>query len=295
MNAVIINGDCLEFLNGATAPEKIHLTFLDPPFNQAKEYAHHDDAMPSEAYWAWMQEVSAKVYARTASGGAIYFMQREKNTEFVLRCLRESGWTLQNLIIWKKLTSAVPSSLRYGKAFQIIAYATKGERPRVFNRLRITPPLPANYKYDRKNGMYVTDIWDDIRELTAGYFAGDEALRQPDGERVHKQQAPIALLLRILLTSSLPGDVVFDPFAGTGTTLVVAEQLQRHSWGIELDPDNVKVIQARLDARRTADDVQRYYQDYIHSENLDAIWSGAVNGKTKADVLDLPLFRQSDG
>ncbi len=295
MSAVIINGDCLEFLNSAPAPAEIHLTFLDPPFNQAKEYAHHDDAMPSEAYWAWMREVSAKIYARTAPGGAIYFMQREKNTEFVLRCLRETGWTLQNLIIWKKLTSAVPSSLRYGKAFQIIAYATKGERPRVFNRLRIAPPLPATYKYDRKNGMYVTDIWDDIRELTAGYFAGDEALRDASGSRVHKQQAPIALLLRIMLTSSLPGDDVFDPFAGTGTTLVVAEQLVRHGWGVELDPDNVKVIRARLDAQRAADDVQRYYQDYIHSENLDAIWSGAVNGKTKADVLDLPLFRQSDG
>jgi DNA modification methylase len=294
MNAVVINGDCVEFLNNAPAPTEIHLTFLDPPFNQAKFYAQHDDHMPADAYWSWMQRVCTRIHERTAPGGAIYFMQREKNTEFVLRCLRETGWTLQNLIIWKKLTSAVPSTFRYGKAFQIIAYATKGERPRVFNRLRIAPPLPANYKYDRKNGMFVTDIWDDIRELTAGYFAGDEALRDASGSRVHKQQAPVALLLRIILTSSLPGDVVFDPFAGTGTTLVAAEQLARRSWGVELDPDNVSVIHGRLETRREADDVRRCYADYIHTEDLDTIWGTSMNGKTQGDVLDLPLFRQSD-
>lgn len=294
METEIIAGDCLEVLDGMTHPTEIHLTFLDPPFNQAKSYASHNDDMPSDVYWAWMQRVCTRIHGLTAEGGAIYFMQREKNTEFVLRCLRETGWTLQNLIIWKKLTSAVPSSLRYGKAFQIIAYATKGERPRVFNRLRIAPPLPANYKYDRKNGMFVTDIWDDIRELTAGYFAGDEALRDVNGSRVHKQQAPIALLLRIILTSSLPGDRVFDPFAGTGTTLVAAEQLARHSWGIELDPDNVSVIRGRLETTREADNVRRCYADYIHTEDLDTIWGASTNGKTQADVRDLPLFRQSD-
>src|SRR3989338_3229794 len=99
-------------------------------------------------------------------GGAIYFMQREKNTEYVL----------QNLIIWKKKTSAVPCSNKFGKHYQIIAFATKGKNPRVFNRLRINPPLPPAYKYEREDGMYVTDVWDDIRELTSGYFAGDEEI-----------------------------------------------------------------------------------------------------------------------
>ena len=135
-------------------------------------------------------------------------MQREKNTEFVLQCFRETGWTFQNLIVWKKKTSAVPGINRYGKHYQIIAFATKGKTPRVFNRLRIDPPLPADYKHARENGMYVTDVWDDIRELTSGYFAGDEALRDANGNRLHKQQTPIQLLLRIILSSTNPGDVV---------------------------------------------------------------------------------------
>ncbi len=289
----VIEADINEFLESRSFLEStIDLTFLDPPFNQAKTYASHDDNLPPEQYWDWMGAVCAAVYANTSDGGAVYFMQREKNSEYVLRCLREAGWTLQNLIIWKKLTSAVPSIRRYGKHYQVIAYATKGRRARVFHRLRIDPPLPAHYKHKRENGLFVTDVWDDIRELTAGYYAGDEALRDGAGKRFHKQQAPIALLLRILLASSQAGDTVFDPFAGTGTTLIAAHQLKRHSLGVEIDPENAACIRARLQTIRPSDDIQRWYDDYKYTENLEAIWGGAAESRNQ-DVFDLPLFRAS--
>ena len=220
-----------------------------------------------------MKRVCQSIFDITSDGGAIYFMQREKNAEEVLRCLRESGWALQNLIIWKKKTSAVPVASKFGKHYQILAYATKGEKARVFNRLRISPPLPANYKFERENGVYVTDIWDDIRELTSGYFAGDEAIRLENGERFHKQQSPIALLLRIILSSSQVNDTVFDPFAGTGTTLVTAYQLRRNSIGIEIDPKNVGMVKSRIEEVREADNIEKYYKDYIYTENLSEIWN----------------------
>ena len=271
----VIEADINEFLESRAFLEStIDLTFLDPPFNQAKAYASHDDNLPPERYWDWMGAVCAAVYANTSDGGAVYFMQREKNSEYVLRCLREAGWTLQNLVIWKKLTSAVPSIRRYGKHYQVIAYATKGRRARVFHRLRIDPPLPAHYKHKRENGLFVTDVWDDIRELTAGYYAGDEALRDGAGKRFHKQQTPIALLLRILLASSQAGDTVFDPFAGTGTTLIAAQQLKRHSLGVEIDPENAACIRARLQTIRPSDDIQRWYDDYKYTENLETVWGG---------------------
>lgn len=268
----VICDNSINYLNATSGLEKIDLTFLDPPFNQNKDYAHHDDNMPDEDYWQMMKDVCSKTYHATSQGGAIYFMQREKNTEKVLTCLRESGWTLQNLIIWKKKTSAVPCTGRYGKHYQVIAYATKGAKARVFNRLRISPPLPANYKYERENGLFVTDVWDDIRELTSGYFAGDEAIRVKNGERLHKQQAPIALLLRIILSSTNSGDLVFDPFSGTGTTLVVAHQLGRNSLGIELDPKNVACIKERLANVREADEVKRFHEDYKFTLGLKKIW-----------------------
>ena len=114
-------------------------------------------------------------------------------------------------------------------------------------------------------------VWDDIRELTSGYFAGDEALRDADGNRLHKQQAPIQLLLRIILSSTNPDDVVLDPFAGSGTTLVVAEQLGRKSIGIELDSQNVRLIGNRLAERRESDDVSRFFKDYACTSDLKLI------------------------
>ncbi len=283
MDYKIIQADCIEYLKTSyDETGTVDLTFLDPPFNQNKEYASYNDNLPESVYWDMMKNVCENIIKITSEGGAIYFMQREKNTEFVLKCLKEAGWTIQNLIIWKKKTSAVPCNDKYGKHYQIIAFATKGQKVRTFNKLRISPPLPANYKNERENGIYVTDVWDDIRELTSGYFAGDEALRKKDGERFHKQQTPIALLLRIILSSTKIGDSVFDPFAGTGTTLTVANQLDRKAIGIEVDPDNVQCIKDRLVKLRKADNILKYYKEYQYTGNLKEIWDNELQVKKKS-------------
>lgn len=185
-----------------------------------------------------------------------------------------------------------PRNESFGKHYQIIAFATKGERPRVFHRLRINPPLPAGYKYERENGMFLTDVWDDIRELTSGYFAGDEALRDAEGNRLHKQQTPIQLLLRIILSSTNPSDVVLDPFAGSGTTLVVAEQLGRKSIGIELDKVNVKIVEERLAEKREADDILGLFKDYECTADLEAIW-GQAKSRASATPKQIALFESN--
>jgi len=237
-----------------------------------------------------MKNVCQSLCGVTKNGGSIYFMQREKNTEFVLQTLRETGWEFQNLIIWKKRTSAVPVKGKYGKQYQVIVYATKGDRAKTFHRLRINPPSPAHFKVPRENGVFVTDVWDDIRELTSGYFAGDEALRTDDGERFHKQQSPLALLLRLILASTNVGDTVLDPFAGTGTTAVAALQTQRQSISIEIDPNNVKCIESRLKNLRQADAVQKYYRDYIYTENLPQIWGNELDIEVQRKPKKSELF-----
>lgn len=288
MSYKIIHGNCSDELKSKNLKD-VDLTFLDPPFNQGKEYNYHDDSLPNEVYWQWMREICSKVYDLTSQGGAIYFMQREKNVEQVLRVLREAGWIFQNLTIWKKKTSAVPCTNKFGKQYQIIAFATKGEKPRVFNRLRISPPLPPGYRFERENGVYVTDVWDDIRELTSGYFAGDEAIRNSDGERFHKQQSPVSLLLRIILSSTNIGDAILDPFAGTGTTLVVAYQLNRTSIGIEIDTENVRCIESRLKNIMEADNVHRYYKDYKCTDNIEQIWGTDIENNLKAKTCECIL------
>jgi site-specific DNA-methyltransferase (adenine-specific) len=268
---IVLEGDCLEYLR-KDAVGTIDLTFFDPPYLQGKEYKFFDDTQTPAQYWDWITKIIQGVYQRTSDGGAIYFMHREKNAERILRILRKTGWNFQNLIIWKKKTSAVPIATRFSKQYQIIAYAIKGKRPRVFNKVRIDPPPLPEHKYEHENGVFLTDVWDDIRELTSGYFAGDEAIRDQAGNRTHVQQTPVALLLRIVLSSSSTGDIMFDPTAGTGTALVVAKQLGRKSVGIEIDPAHTKLIKDRLSKLRKADDVSKYYQYYRFTNNLQKIW-----------------------
>ncbi len=267
----ILVGDCLQHLKDDSIND-VSLSFVDPPFRQGKDYRLFDDDLPEDMYWNWMRDALLEINRVTVNGGAVYFMQREKNTEQVLRVLRDAGWTYQNIIIWQKKTSAVPNTFRYAKHYQIIVFATKGKRPRIFNKLRIDLPLSPGHKYSRTNGVYLTDVWNDIRELTSGYFAGNEAIRELNGDRAHIQQSPIALLLRIILSSSIPGDIIFDPFAGTGTTLVVAEQLQRRSVGIEIDSKNVTIIRQRLKQLRRADDVNKLRDYYRFTNHLSSIW-----------------------
>ncbi|MDM7461227.1 MAG: site-specific DNA-methyltransferase [bacterium] len=292
MAAIVLEGDCLQHMATLEARGyQFALTFLDPPFNQGKEYAYFEDDLPDEQYWAWLADVCRAVYQMSVEGSAVYLMHCEKNAEWVLRTLRETGWTLQNLIIWMKRTSAVPNGWRFGKQYQIIAFATKGRKPRVFHRLRIDAPLRPEYKQPREDGVFVTDIWDDIRELTSGYFAGEEALRDGRGKRFHKQQSPIALLTRIILSSTQLGDWILDPFAGTGTTAVAAEQLHRHSVSIELDPRNVACLRWRLEAHRETDSVAPLKHYYRFTPNLDAIWGGADTDSSRS-VGQFSLFEE---
>ncbi len=105
-----------------------------------------------------------------------------------------------------------------------------------------------------------------------GYFAGKEPLRLENGKRLHEQQSPIELLTRIILSSSKPNDMVFDPFAGSGTTLVVAKQLNRNSIGIEIDLLYAKYINQRIKNIKPSDDISKLKQKYKHTKDLDKIW-----------------------
>ena len=140
MTCEIYQQDCEDYLEKYEG-NPFDLAFLDPPFNQNKEYASHNDNMISHEYWDWMTRICKLIYEKSSTGASIYFMQREKNVHYVLNALETSGWEFQNLIIWKKKTSAVPSAKRYGIHYQIISFSAKGKQPRIFNKLRINPPL----------------------------------------------------------------------------------------------------------------------------------------------------------
>ena len=265
----IVTGDCLSWMRESDI--SADMCFMDPPFNQGRKYREHDDSMPEDMYWSWIADTLSEIKSVSSDGAAIWFMQREKNAHNVMRCLEQTGWSFRNLVVWKKKASPVFVKSSLSKHYQIIVYATKGDA-RCFNHVRIDAELPPNYKYPRENGLFLTDVWDDIREMSAGYFAASEQLKKPDGHRFHMQQMPIHLALRTMLISTKPGDTVLDPFAGTGTTLVAAQQIGRHSIGIDNDIVNTEKIKERTQNIRDADRVGQFYNYYRYTENLSDIF-----------------------
>ena len=198
VNAQVAQSDINDFLaSEAFADVELDLTFLDPPFNQAKDYASHDDDMPEAEYWDWMKQVCRAVSCPNLRRRRNLFHAAGKEQRAGFDLLARSGWTAaephhleeadvgcsHEPALWQAVSD---HRLRHQRA------ASASISP----SCALTRRCQSNYKQKRANGVYVTDIWDDIRELTAGYFAGDEALRDEDGLRFHKQQAPIALLLR---------------------------------------------------------------------------------------------------
>ena len=98
-NIQLFSGDCFQYLRSGEI-YNVALTFVDPPFRQGKDYRFFDDTIPDDKYWNWMEGVLRASLDATIDGGSVYFMQREKNAEDVLRVFRESGWIYQNLIIY---------------------------------------------------------------------------------------------------------------------------------------------------------------------------------------------------
>ncbi|GIW57150.1 MAG: hypothetical protein KatS3mg083_095 [Candidatus Dojkabacteria bacterium] len=249
------------------------LVILDPPVHKlhSNVIVAIEDA---NEYYNWYRNVCEYAYKLTKDGGALYalHLQNGKSLHYTMNSIIEAGWNIRNLIVWeKKVSMIVHGALR--KQYYGIIYAIKGNEPLVFNNLRIDHELPAGYKRKRKNGIYLTDVWDDIRELSSGFLARKEQLKYIDGSRVHYGQLPIALITRFILISTMPGAAILDPFAGTGTTGVVAKYLKRKCTLIEIDPKYTQLIRERLIWSDIVDkgmnEIKKYYR---YTSNIDKIW-----------------------
>ncbi|MXZ55999.1 MAG: hypothetical protein F4227_00725 [Gammaproteobacteria bacterium] len=88
--------DSLDWLRQRSLRDKcFDLIFLDPPFNQGKEYRHYDDDADPAQYWAWMTNICKLAYNHASDGASIYFMQREKNASETIAALENAGWTFR--------------------------------------------------------------------------------------------------------------------------------------------------------------------------------------------------------
>jgi len=225
---VVLCGDCTD--RDAVRPlltaGPVNLVFTDPPYGvgydpgarpgaRARGRKMEGDHLPDEDYGALL-EMSLRIAFDAASpGAAAYIFHASTRAEPVLAAFRRAGWHLGACLIWVK---PAPTFTRtdYHWAHEPMAYGWKrGGRHRWFG------------------GRSESTVW---------HFGRENSL--PDSSnrvRLHPAQKPVALVERAISNSSRPGDTVFDPFVGSGTTLVACERLARRCLGVEIDPHFVDV------------------------------------------------------
>ena len=246
-NRVMV-GDCITELRGL--PDAcVDLVFADPPYNLqlASELLRPNNTRVDGVDDEWDKFTSFAAYDQFCRAwlaecrrvlkpdGAIWVIGSYHNVFRLGAALQDLGFWIQNDIIWRK-TNPMPNfrGKRFTNAHETLIWAARDQRAR------------PTFNYE---SMKVAN--DDLQMRSDWLFpicAGPERLKDDGGRKAHPTQKPEALLHRILLATTNPGDVVLDPFFGTGTTGAVAQRLGRRWIGIERDADYARAARERIAA-----------------------------------------------
>lgn len=245
----VYHGDALDVL--ATLPDaSIDLIFADPPYNIGKKFGESEDRWPSEeAYLSWCYAWIDSCVQKLAPGGSFYLMASTQAMPWLDLYLRRELEILSR-IVWTYDSSGVQARRHFGSLYEPILFAVKDRKNYVFNAeaIRVEARTGAqrkliDYRKDPPEVYASTKVPGNVWAFSRVRY------RMPEYQS-HPSQKPEALLERILLASSHAGDTVLDPFAGSFTTLAVAQRLGRKGIGIEREATYVEAGLKRLQAGR---------------------------------------------
>ena len=252
-NITIVCGDTLDVLDQIVTDHSVPLIFADPPYNIGKRFSQSLDQWPSESeYVAWCQQWLSICLRKLTPTGSFYLMASTQSMPYFDLFLRER-MTILSRIVWHYDSSGVQAKNRFGSMYEPILHCVVDERNYTFN----ADDILVEAKTGAKRGLI-----DYRKEIPAPYntqkvpgnawYFSRVRYKMPEYE-AHPSQKPEALLERIIRTSSNPGDMVLDPFAGTFTTCAVAQKLGRSSVGIEKEEEYVKIGLRRLGIQKKFD------------------------------------------
>src|SRR3989338_2852238 len=232
----LIKGDALKALK-ALPDNSVDLIFVDTPYNIGKNFNGYKDKWESdEKYLEWCYEWIDLCIKKLNDNGSMYLMGATQFIPFFDLFLRQKMQILAR-IVWHYDSSGVQAKNYYGSLYEPILFAVKNKGDYVFNTQDILVEAKTGAK--RKLIDYrkaVPTVYNSVKVPGNVWYIPRVRFRMPEYEE-HPSQKPEALLNRIILASSNPGDVVLDPFSGTFTTSAVAMKHNRKSIGIELDGD----------------------------------------------------------
>ena len=230
----LIKGDALKALK-ALPDNSVDLIFVDPPYNIGKNFNGYKDKWESdEKYLEWCYEWIDLCIKKLNDNGSMYLMGATQFIPFFDLFLRQKMQILAR-IVWHYDSSGVQAKNYYGSLYEPILFAVKNKENYVFNAQDILVEAKTGAK--RKLIDYrkaVPTVYNSVKVPGNVLYIPRVRFRMPEYEE-HPSQKPEALLNRIILASSNPGDVILDPFSGTFTTSAVAMKLNRKSISIELD------------------------------------------------------------
>ncbi|QQM29828.1 site-specific DNA-methyltransferase [Martelella lutilitoris] len=243
----IIKGDCVAALE-ALPDHSVDAIFADPPYNlQLGGVLHRPDQSKVDAVDdEWDRFASFEAYDAFTTAwllacrrvlkpsGTIWVIGSYHNIFRVGAKMQDLGFWILNDIVWRK-TNPMPNfkGRRFQNAHETMIWASPDADARGYT-----------FNYDAMKAAN-----DDVQMRSDWLFpicSGGERLKGEDGKKVHPTQKPEALLSRIILSSTKPGDVVLDPFLGSGTTAAVAKRLGRHFVGVEREQAYIDAATARI-------------------------------------------------
>lgn len=245
----ILQGHCVSEL-AKLPPASVDVIFADPPYNLqlGGDLLRPDHSRVDAVDDAWDQFESFEAYdaftrawlvaARRVlkPNGTLWVIGSYHNIFRVGASLQDLGYWILNDVVWRK-SNPMPNfrGRRFQNAHETLIWASRDKDAKSYT-----------FNYEAMKAAN-----DDVQMRSDWLFpicSGSERLKDEDGCKAHPTQKPEALLARIILSSSKPGDVILDPFFGTGTTGAVAKRLGRHFVGIEREDEYVRIARERIDA-----------------------------------------------
>jgi modification methylase len=250
----ILMDDCIDAMKGL--PDKcIDMIFADPPYNLQlggelfRPDGSHVDAVTDDwdkfdtfaAYDRFTKAWLAEARRILKDNGTIWVIGSYHNIFRVGTAVQDSGFWILNDVVWVK-ANPMPNfkGTRFTNAHETLIWASTGEK--------------AKYTFNYRAMKTLNDELQMRSDWTLPLCGGQERLKNADGHKAHPTQKPEALLYRVLLACTKPGDVVLDPFFGTGTTGAVARRLGRRFIGIEREHAYVDVAKQRIAAALPLDE-----------------------------------------
>lgn len=252
----IYKGDCIKVMQDKIANKSIHTVFADPPYNLSGKNLSNPKNTTGGAFYkvnedwdsfklsdyekftnSWIAESSRVL----KSNGSIFICASLHNLKTVLLGLELNNLEVKNIIIWQK-ANPMPNQTRrlFTHSHEYIVWAVKG-KGWVFNAEKLKKINPDKQKDGSLKMMQ--DVW------KLPVVQGKERLKNKDGRALHPTQKPEELVRRALVATAKKGNIILDPFIGSGTTGIVAKSLGMNYIGIEKNEKYITAAKKRLQSK----------------------------------------------